>query len=132
MAAEVRNGPLRVLVVEDEYLVALDLQAMLEELGCMVIGPAPTVAKAQRLLDQHRPDLALLDVNLGHERSTALAEELGKRGVPFALTTGYDEAQLPEQALREAPRLGKPVDFESLRRMLASGPASAGLRREGP
>ena len=71
------------------------------------------------LLERERPDFAILDVNLGRERSTPVAEALLARGVPFALSTGYERTQLPESILRDAPQLGKPVDRQRLVRMLS-------------
>ncbi len=109
---------LRVLVVEDEFLLASDLARLLSQLGCDVIGPAPSVAKAHALVERDRPDFALLDVNLGSERSTSLADMLLARGIPSALATGYGADQLPEPSLRNAPRIAKPVKVESLRRLL--------------
>lgn len=119
MQDDAQDGPLRVLVVEDEYLIALELEEMIERLGFRVIGPAPTVAKARSLLERERPNVALLDVNLGGERSTPIAELLRQQGIPFMLTTGYDRSQLSEPALADAPRLSKPVDPERLRHALA-------------
>lgn len=109
------TGPaLRVLVVEDETLIAMDIETMLTRLGCSVVGPVPTVARALALLDREEPDFAILDVNLGPERSTTVAEALRERGVPFALATGYDGRKLPEKAFRDAPHLGKPIDIGRL------------------
>lgn len=110
--------PRRVLVVEDEFLIALDIQTLLEDLGCEVLGPCPSVAKALALLETELPDLAILDVNLGRERSTPVAEALRDRSVPYGLATGYDAAQLPEPALRDAPRIRKPISPSSLRDLL--------------
>ena len=110
---------LRVLVLEDEFLIALETEQMLGDLDCIVIGPAPTVARALALLDREKPDFAILDVHLGSERSTPVAEALRERGVPFALATGYSADQLPE-ALRDAPQLGKPLDHHLLTDALAS------------
>ena len=105
---------LRDLVLEDQFLIAIEIEGMLARLGCAVIGPAPTVARALGLLARHRVDFAILDVNLGRERSTPVAEILLARGVPFALATGYDDRQLPEEAFRGAQHLGKPIDFHRL------------------
>jgi CheY-like chemotaxis protein len=110
---------LRVLVVEDEFLIAMETEQMLVDLGCIVIGPVPTVARALALLDREKPDFAILDVNLGRERSTPVAEALRARGVPFALASGYNGSQLPEEAFRNAPHLGKPLDRNLLVRALA-------------
>jgi hypothetical protein len=70
-------------------------------------------------------DFAILDVNLGTERSAPVAEALRVRGVPFALANGYNESQLREEAFRNAPHLGKPIEFrllsESIRRLKDGG-----------
>jgi AmiR/NasT family two-component response regulator len=109
----IRPG-LRVLVVEDEFLIALEIEQMLVGLGCIVVGPAPTVLRALTLIDREELDFAILDVNLGCNRSTPVAERLWAAGVPFALATGYDDRQLPEEAFRNAPHLGKPLDHHLL------------------
>src|SRR5438270_8852311 len=82
----------RVLVVEDEYLIAADIAASLEALGAEVAGPAASVAEALTFLerDGDRLDGAVLDVNLGKERVYPLADVLRSRGIPFVFTTGYD------------------------------------------
>jgi CheY-like chemotaxis protein len=112
---------LRVLVLEDQFLIGIEIEGMLARLGCIVVGPAPTVARALSLLARDRVDFAILDVNLGRERSTPVAEALRARGVPFALSTGYEGGQLPENAFRDAQHLGKPIDFhllaETIRRL---------------
>jgi hypothetical protein len=97
--------------VEDELLIALVAEQILVDLGCTVIGPAPSVTSARALIDGEQPDFAFLHVNLGRERTTPIAEALRGRGLPFALATGYDRSQLPEEVCRDAPHLG-----------LASGP----------
>ena len=104
----------RILVVEDEFLIALEIEQMLVDLGCTVIGPVPSVARALALLEREAPDFAILDVNLGRERSTPVAEALRADGVPFGLATGYDRSQLPEEAYRDATHLGKPLDRHRL------------------
>lgn len=111
--AKTRIG-LRVLVLEDDLLIAMDIESMLERLGCIVLGPAPTVARALGLLARERLDFAILDVNLGRERSTPVAQALLTRGVPFALATGYDPGQLTEPVFRGVQHLGKPIDFSRL------------------
>ncbi len=109
----------RVLVVEDELILAMQLEDLLSELGHAVLGPAPTVERALDLLAQEQPDVALLDVNLRGKRVTPVAEVLQARAVPFVLITGYSEHQLSEAVLCEAPRLDKPVDSGELSRLLA-------------
>jgi DNA-binding NtrC family response regulator len=109
-------------VLEDQFLIAIEIEGMLDRLGCIVVGLVPTVARALALLERDRVDFAILDVNLGRERSARVAEELLARGVPFALSTGYEVQKLPEEAFRDAEHLGKPIDFhrlaETVRRLM--------------
>jgi two-component system, response regulator PdtaR len=107
-----------VLVVEDEFLIALDLELLLRRHGWRVLGPAATVAAALRLLRGAMPDVAVLDVNLGGELVTPGAAELRVRGVPFVLASAYDRLGLLRDAvLAAAPNVGKPTDE---RRLLAA------------
>jgi two-component system, response regulator PdtaR len=107
-----------VLVVEDEFLIALDLELLLRRHGWRVLGPAATVAAALRLLRGAMPDVALLDVNLGGELVTPVAAALRARGVPFVLASAYDRLGLLRDAvLAAAPNVGKPTDE---RRLLAA------------
>ncbi|MEG3089377.1 response regulator [Sphingomonas sp. PB4P5] len=77
----------RVLVVEDDYLLGIDLAATLQGAGAEVIGPASSVAEALDMLDP-LPDVASLDVQLGDETSFPIADELARRGIPFVFVTG--------------------------------------------
>ena len=121
MGSALRAGSTpRVLVVEDEPLIAFYLEEMLAGIGCFVIGPAPTVARALDLLCQEEPDLAVLDVNLRRERATPVAEALRARNIPFALTTAYKRSDVPEEPFRDAPLLGKPLNQRLLQDTLAS------------
>ncbi|MBC7159460.1 MAG: response regulator [Porphyrobacter sp.] len=80
----------RVLIVEDEAIVAFMLEDMLVELGCAVIGPALRLADALRLVEEEAGiDAAILDVNIGGERSDRVAEALEQRRIPFVFATGY-------------------------------------------
>lgn len=96
---------LRVLVVEDEMLICMDIEDMLEEFGCQIVGPAATVEKALSILDAEQADIAVLDVNLGGVRSYPIADRLIRQGTPFILATGYAEV---EPAYSTCPRLQKP------------------------
>jgi CheY-like chemotaxis protein len=80
---------LRVLVVEDEPVVAMCLEDILEELGCVTIGPASRLAEGLELAERGALDAAILDINLFGERSTPIAEALRARGVPFVFASGY-------------------------------------------
>jgi CheY-like chemotaxis protein len=77
----------RVLVVEDNYLLAMDLAGLLERAGAEVVGPVLSVQEAFDALDP-LPDIATLDVQLGDETSFPIADELAQRGVPFVFATG--------------------------------------------
>jgi CheY-like chemotaxis protein len=99
-----------VLVVEDDFIVAYDMQMMLEEQGARVLGPATSLAEAQELLAKERPTAAVLDVNLAGEYVFPLADELRAKEVPFVFATAYaDNERIFPEAARGAPRLSKPV-----------------------
>lgn len=102
----------RILVLDDEALIALDLAMMLEDEGYTVCGPYHDVDAALSAIEDTVPDGALLDVNLGHGKtSTPVADRLADRSIPFAFLTGYDQiADKLEPRLRSHPRLGKPFD----------------------
>lgn len=113
-----------VLVAEDEFLIAMELQATLLDAGYAVLGPAATVATALGLLDQECPGAAVLDVNLGSQRVTPVAEALSVRDIPFVLASAYAPADLAnEPLLASARNLGKPTSpgrlLAEIRRMLA-------------
>jgi CheY-like chemotaxis protein len=97
---------LRILVVEDEPVVAMYLEDMLEALGCQTIGPASRLADGLVLVESETFDAAILDINLGGERSTPIAEALRQRGVPFAFASGYGVA--PEGFGDGVPMIEKP------------------------
>lgn len=108
----------RILVVEDEYLLADDLRQTLESLGIEVVGPVATVAQALELLESEQaPDGAMLDVNLQGDAVFPVLDLLRERAVPFVLTTGYDGWALPA-AYADAPRCVKPLDMRRLSRLL--------------
>lgn len=107
------------LVVEDEYMIAIDLASFLEGLGADVIGPAGTVQEGLDLVERHgsRLDVALLDVNLRGERVYPVADALTVRGVPIVFTTGYDAMVLPHP-YHLAARCDKPVNKFRLAQLL--------------
>lgn len=108
---------LRVLVVDDEYLVAVHIEANLEDLGCQVVGPVATVEAALALIEAGGIDAALLDANLHGKSSSPIATELRARNIPFVVVTGYGKLELISEALNAAPRLAKPfttTDFEAV------------------
>ncbi|BDG73410.1 response regulator [Roseomonas fluvialis] len=99
----------RILVVEDEALVAMLVEDALMDAGFTVVGPARTVSQALELLKADPPDAAVLDLNLGGENSLSVADALSARGIPFLVATGYGAAGLPAH-LRHIPVLPKPYD----------------------
>ena len=98
------------LVVEDEMLLALDLETLLEEQGCQVLEPARSVERALAVLETGRPDAASLDMNLNGEFSAPVAAALRKRGIPFVVVTGYSGKHEEDPMFREAPLMKKPYD----------------------
>lgn len=109
---------LRVLVVEDEALIALQLEDMLTELGCAVVGPASRVGQALKLLDGEPVEAAVLDVNIAGELVYPVADALKDRGLPYVFVTGYGASGLTEP-YRSRPVLEKPfARRELLRAML--------------
>jgi DNA-binding response OmpR family regulator len=111
---------LRVLVVEDSFLIATSLQHMLTDLECKVIGPAATVAEAREQIARagREIDAAILDIALSHEDSTPLARELLALDVPFTFLTGYDAPRMLPADLQAVPCLRKPVEPDMLRNAL--------------
>lgn len=109
---------LRVLVVEDWLLVADEIQWMLEQLGCEVIGPVPRIPLALALIRREQVDAAILDVNLGDDPVFPVADELQRRHVPFVFATGYDRGVFPPK-YADHPRLSKPFSLRELRGIVA-------------
>jgi PAS domain S-box-containing protein len=105
----------RILIVEDEPFVALQLQSDLESEGHQVVGPASNLAEGLELAQSEGFDAALVDVRLGRDTSASIADELLARRIPFAFATGYaDTSMLPEH-LRSVPRLKKPYALDDVR-----------------
>ncbi|MEA2984912.1 MAG: hypothetical protein QOD94_1166 [Alphaproteobacteria bacterium] len=109
---------LRVLVVEDEVLVAMALEDTLEELGCEVVGIASRIDAAKHAVHAREFDCAILDVNVHGEAVYPVAEKLDEKHVPFIFLTGYDSAEI-RQAFRDRPILRKPLEPWALRKALA-------------
>jgi CheY-like chemotaxis protein len=103
----------RVLVVEDQFLVAEEMRRAVARLGGQVIGPVGAVSEGLRLAQSERLDLALLDVNLHGEAVDALADHLQREGVPMIFATGYGRASLARQ-FQSVPHLEKPVSAAAL------------------
>ncbi|RXZ65513.1 response regulator [Pelagerythrobacter rhizovicinus] len=107
----------RVLIVEDESIVAMMLEEMLEELGCEIAASVASVARAEHAVRTIDVDLALLDVNLSGETTIDFARGLAGRPIPFAFCTGYGSAGVPAD-LRDRPVLTKPFAPWELRKAI--------------
>ncbi|MFC0679669.1 response regulator [Lysobacter korlensis] len=110
---------LHLLLVEDEYVLALGVADMLVDAGADVLGPVGSVGDALTLIEQvPEIDAAVLDVNLGGETIYPVADALMARNVPFMFATANDRADLPER-FRDAPLCRKPFDAQTFRHALA-------------
>lgn len=125
MSTEPRNSVLnddragrRILLVEDSPVVAPFTADLLEELGCSVVGPAPNMAAARELIESEEFDAAIMDIHMRGERVFPLCEALEARRVPFILTSGYADWQIPDK-WKDRPRLQKPYTIEEVRQALA-------------
>ena len=103
----------RILVVEDEMLVLLNVEDILADLGCESVSAAATVEEAVALIDAQAFDAAMLDVNLDGRKSYAVADALAARGVPFVFSTGYSGQSLND-GYGDRPVLGKPYRIAEL------------------
>ena len=103
----------RILVVEDSPVVAPYTADILSDLGCEVIGPAPNMAAARELAETEQFDAAIMDVHIRGERVFPLCDMLESKGVPFLLTSGYADWQMPEK-WQQRPRLQKPYRQDEL------------------
>jgi PAS domain S-box-containing protein len=122
----------RILVVEDETLIAMEIEADLASLGCVVIGPATTADHAMALIEAAPLDAALVDVNLNGRSSDDVAAALRERSVPFAFATGYGRKGLPGP-FQDTAVIVKPFNKEQLlhtiNRLLATSPVDVASRR---
>jgi DNA-binding NtrC family response regulator len=123
---------LRILVVEDEAMVAMMLEDMLADFGCRA-ELASNIESALAAIRDRPLDGALLDMNVHGQQTTAVAEELAGRSVPFLLVTGYGSRNSDPPAVSAAPRLQKPFSQDDLGRRMAevfgpSGSAAAQRR----
>ncbi|WP_342641526.1 response regulator [Rhodoligotrophos ferricapiens] len=109
----------RVFLVEDEGSVALLIEAMLEDLGCIVVASAAHLSKAQRLAGEIAADLAVLDVNIGGQLVFPVCDILAERGIPFIFSSGYGADGLRPN-LRTWPVLKKPFTDADLHAALAA------------
>jgi CheY-like chemotaxis protein len=118
MSGEDRLKGRRILVVEDSPVVGPFTAELLEELGCEVVGPAPNMAAARELLESdEKIDAAMMDVHIRGERVFPLCDAVADRGVPFVLTSGYADWQMPDK-WKDRPRLLKPYTIDQVEEAL--------------
>lgn len=103
----------RILIVEDEVIVGLDLCTQLDEEGFDCLGPASRVDEAMQLIENDAPDCALLDANLNGESPRQVAERLAQLNIPFFYISGYGAEDI-KKSLPPAPLIEKPVKMNSL------------------
>jgi len=109
---DTRAGATKVLVVEDEFFIADELRRKLTAAGLQVLGPVSSNERALDLLEQDRPDVAVLDVHLGEARVTSVAAKLRQLNIPFVLATASPAHELAsDPVLAGAVILEKPTDF---------------------
>jgi DNA-binding response OmpR family regulator len=104
----------RILIVEDEAMIAMLIQDILESAGARVIGLAATVNDALQVIEQQRPDAVTLDGNLNDEMSGPIAARLKELNVPYLVVTGYVQRALADADLAGAPQLEKPFTASTL------------------
>ena len=113
MAVPMSLASRRILVVEDDMMIAVLIEEVLQELGCVVVGPVGKLDAALHLAGSETLDAAVLDVNIRGSEVFPVAERLRIRGIPFVLASGYGDWALPD-AFRRQPRLTKPFTYEEL------------------
>lgn len=104
----------RTLIVEDSYLLGLQMKMDLESLGMVIHGPVPNVQRAMDVIEKEEVDAAILDINLGNETSFPIALALMKRNIPFIFITGYDDLILDNNDFQDHELLRKPIRVETL------------------
>jgi CheY-like chemotaxis protein len=107
----------RILVLDDEPLIAMMLRDWLEELGCETLGPAHSVGSALAFIAGDPLDAAILDVSLGHENCYPVADALMKLGIPMAFATGHGGQEI-DPRFKDALVLSKPFGFEAVKRVV--------------
>lgn len=114
MAAKSSLSGLRILIAEDEAVIALNLETLIVSFGCDVVGLAARPSDVLKLIDNERVDGALLDVNLRGEQIFSVLPEILKRNIPVIITSGYADMTLYPPEYRELPRITKPFTPSAL------------------
>lgn len=110
----------RVLVLEDNFIIAMEAEDILKSLGIEYVEIAGNLTEAGTLIEMQAFDFALLDVSLGTETSFDFAVNLAARGIPFGFVTGYGENSIFPVPLRHIPRISKPFNEGSMASLLAT------------
>ncbi len=109
----------RVLVVEDEAMIAMLVEDMVLDFGSEVVGPVATIDDAINLARSAELDAAILDINVGGSVIFPVADILSERGIPLIFATGYGSKGLPPR-FQDSPTLPKPFSYQSLEEALRS------------
>lgn len=110
--------PKRILVVEDEPVLAVDLEDMLHDLGAVVIGPVASLQRAIQIVEEEPMNGAVLDINIGGDLVFPLADRLTRKRIPFIFCTSYAEIAGALDEYEHVPRIGKPYREENLRKLV--------------
>ncbi len=122
----------RILVVEDQVLIAMLVEETLQDLGCELVGPVATLEDALAAVRQYQLDGALLDANLRGENTSRAAEALAGNAVPFILVTGYARRDADPPAFKAAPRVQKPFEPDDLANRMVEIFGGGGGKLEAP
>jgi DNA-binding response OmpR family regulator len=117
-----KTKTLRVLVVEDEFIIADEIAAIVQAAGHSVLGPVASVEEASAALAKDRPGFAIIDANLRGQSSSSLARQLAESGIPFCVCTGYRADDL-KPTFGDVVLIQKPVSARALAAVLASAAA---------
>jgi DNA-binding NtrC family response regulator len=109
----------RILIVEDEFIIALEVQSCLEEAGATVVGPAFTVSKAIELASRENLSAAVLDLRLGRDSAAPIAAVLAERHIPFVFYTGQPATDPVRRAWPQATTVSKPASDNQIVSALA-------------
>lgn len=109
---------MQVLLLEDNFIIALDLAGLVSEAGAEPLGPVGSVADAMRVIAGGKVEAAILDINLGDENAFPVAERLEQQGIPFAFATGYSASDVLPPERTGVPVLAKPYSAGEVRALL--------------
>jgi len=108
----------RVLVIEDEYFIARELQGVLADHGAMVVGPVAELSEAMTRVSSGGFDVVMLDINLRDQLAYSIADELLRRHIPFGFATGYSRQVIPDR-FRDVKIWEKPYHLQEIIQDLA-------------